>query len=267
MKRRKFGDCCSSLSVAQRPSQTLVYLRDGSAQTHGRAATLRVLTYFDTRPTSPSADQTFYLIQSQYTDTRPTSPSTDQTFYLIQSQYIDTRPTNPRADQTFYLIQSQYTDTGPTNPRADQTFYLIQSQYTDTGPTNPRADQTVYLIQSQYIDTRPTNPSADQTFYFIQSQYTDTRPTNLMADPIKPGAWQGSHWSTYYQVTVMTGPGKRSMAKAGIEPRSAAVEEDALPQGQRSSKHSVKAGCREDFCSDALPDEKRSSLRLKWLSS
>ena len=31
---------------------------------------------------------------------------------------------------------------------------------------------------------------ADQTFYLTQSQYTDTGPS---ADPITPGAWQGSH--------------------------------------------------------------------------
>ena len=44
----------------------LVYLRDGSAQTILRAATLRQV-----------ACQTFNLTQSQYTDTRPTSPSAD----------------------------------------------------------------------------------------------------------------------------------------------------------------------------------------------
>ena len=36
---------------------------------------------------------------------------------------------------------------------------------------------------------------ADPTFYLTQSQYTDTRPTSPSADPITPGAWQGSHWS------------------------------------------------------------------------
>ena len=36
---------------------------------------------------------------------------------------------------------------------------------------------------------------ADQTFYLTQSQYTDTGPTSPNADPIMPGAWQGSHWS------------------------------------------------------------------------
>ena len=36
---------------------------------------------------------------------------------------------------------------------------------------------------------------ADQTFYLTQSQYTDSGPTSPSADPITPGAWQGSHWS------------------------------------------------------------------------
>ena len=35
--------------------------------------------------------------------------------------------------------------------------------------------------------------AADQTFHLSQSQYTDTGPTSASADPITPGAWQGSH--------------------------------------------------------------------------
>ena len=37
--------------------------------------------------------------------------------------------------------------------------------------------------------------AADQTVHLTQSQYTDTGPTSPSADPITPGAWQGSHWS------------------------------------------------------------------------
>ena len=37
--------------------------------------------------------------------------------------------------------------------------------------------------------------AADQTFHLTQSQYTDTGQTSPSADPITPGAWQGSHWS------------------------------------------------------------------------
>ena len=39
---------------------------------------------------------------------------------------------------------------------------------------------------------------ADQTFYLTQSQYTDTGLTSPSADPITPGAWQSSHWSTNF---------------------------------------------------------------------
>ena len=39
---------------------------------------------------------------------------------------------------------------------------------------------------------------ADQTFHLTQSQYTDTGPNSPSADPITPGAWQGSHWSANF---------------------------------------------------------------------
>ena len=39
---------------------------------------------------------------------------------------------------------------------------------------------------------------AYQTFYLTQSQYADTGPTSPSADPITPGAWQGSHWSANF---------------------------------------------------------------------
>ena len=40
--------------------------------------------------------------------------------------------------------------------------------------------------------------AADQTVHLTQSQYTDTGPTSPSADPITPGAWQGSHWSANF---------------------------------------------------------------------
>ena len=46
----------------------------------------------------------------------------------------------------------------------------------------------------------------DQTFYLTQSQYTDTGPASPSADPITPGAWQGSHWSANFEVTGMARP-------------------------------------------------------------
>ena len=58
----------------------------------------------------------------------------------------------------------------------------------------------------------------DQTFYLTQSQYTDTGPTSPSADPITPGAWQGSHWSANFEVTGMTRPRKNPDA-SGIRTR------------------------------------------------
>ena len=70
---------------------------------------------------------------------------------------------------------------------------------------------------------------ADQTFYLTQSQYTDTGPTSPSADPIPPGAWQGSHWSANFWVTGMTRPRRKRDSNLG----SSALEADALPLGQR----------------------------------
>ena len=59
---------------------------------------------------------------------------------------------------------------------------------------------------------------ADLTFYLTQSQYTDTGLTSPSADPITPGAWQGSHWSANFEVTGMTRPRKNPGA-SGIRTR------------------------------------------------
>ena len=49
-------------------------------------------------------------------------------------------------------------------------------------------------ICSDYFTCRHTEIEvADPTFYLTQSQCTDSGPTSLSADPITPGAWQGSH--------------------------------------------------------------------------
>ena len=58
---------------------------------------------------------------------------------------------------------------------------------------------------------------ADQTFHLTQSQYTDTGPTSPSADPISPGAWQGSHRSANFEATGMTRP-RKFPAQAGFEP-------------------------------------------------
>ena len=69
---------------------------------------------------------------------------------------------------------------------------------------------------------------ADPTFCLTQSQYTDTGPTSPSADPITPGAWQGSHWSASFEVTGMTRPRKKSRRKRDSNPGPSALEADAL---------------------------------------
>ena len=71
---------------------------------------------------------------------------------------------------------------------------------------------------------------ADLTFHLTQSQYTDSRLTTPSADPIAPGAWQGSHWSANFEVTGMTGP-RKNPATSGI--RTWDLEADVLTTGPR----------------------------------
>ena len=77
---------------------------------------------------------------------------------------------------------------------------------------------------------------ADPTFYLTQSQYTDTGPTSPSADPITPGAWQGSHWSANFSVTGMTRPRKNPGA-SGIRTRD-------LPLSRRTPYHLANEAVR-----------------------
>ena len=79
---------------------------------------------------------------------------------------------------------------------------------------------------------------ADPTFHLTQSQYTDTGPTSPSADPITPGAWQGSRWSA----GMTRSTPKKSRRKRDSNPGSSALEADALPQGQRGGTHRGEQG-------------------------
>ena len=57
--------------------------------------------------------------------------------------------------------------------------------------------------------------AADQTFYLTLSQYADTGPTSPIAETIMARALQGSHWSTNFEVTGMTRPGKQIHGESG----------------------------------------------------
>ena len=66
-----------------------------------------------------------------------------------------------------------------------------------------------------YSDSAAHWEVEDQSFYLSQSQYTDTGPTGLSADPIMPGGWCGSYWSTKFYVTIMNRPGKKVRGESG----------------------------------------------------
>ena len=66
---------------------------------------------------------------------------------------------------------------------------------------------------------------ADPTFHLTQSQYTDTGPTSPSADPITPGARQGSHWSANVRYDSTR---KKSRRKRDSNPGPSALEADAL---------------------------------------
>ena len=112
---------------------------------------------------------------------------------------------------------------------------------------------------------------ADQTFLLTQSLYTDTGPTSPSADPITPGAWQGSHWNVNFEVTGMTRPRKNPQRrKRDSNPGSSALEADALTtRPTRRSPESGRSRVRfplvpwEFFRGRVIPVT--SKLALQWL--
>ena len=78
---------------------------------------------------------------------------------------------------------------------------------------------------------------ADSTFNLTQSQYTDTGPTSPSADPITPGAWQGSHWSANFQVIGMT----RQRKKSG----GSGIRTQDLPLSRRTPYHQANEVVRQ----------------------
>ena len=51
-----------------------------------------------------------------------------------------------------------------------------------------------------------------------QSQYTETGQTSPSADPLTPGAWQGSHWGANFKSLVQLDSDKSPLQQAGIDP-------------------------------------------------
>ena len=76
---------------------------------------------------------------------------------------------------------------------------------------------------------------ADPTSHLTQSQYTDTRATSPSIDPLTPGAWEGSHWSAYFEVTGMTRPRKNPGARGNRTPDLPLSRRTPQPLSQRGA--------------------------------
>ena len=90
---------------------------------------------------------------------------------------------------------------------------------------------------------------ADQTFYLTQSQYTDTGPTSTSADPIAPGAWQGSYRSAKFLSHWYDSTPKKSRRKRDSNPGSSALEANALTtRPTRRWLRTETAQCNTTLC-------------------
>ena len=145
---------------------------------------------------------------------RHKSSKSSQTCYLTQSLCAVTRPTSPSTD--------------PTMPGTWQSLFVCWSLACLTSQQQASVSQG-RICSDNFTCCHTEIEVADPTFYLTQSQYTDTGPTSPSADPISPGAWQGSHWSANFQVTGMTRTRKNPGA-SGIPTRD-------LPLSRRTPYH------------------------------
>ena len=159
----------------------------------------------------------------------------DQTSYLAQSQYIDTGPTSTGADPitpdswntslqvTGMNLEKDLRAKAGIEPRSADleagTLTTRPTRWSVSFRSAPKSSSwrsrdwlVVGCLTSQqhasvsqgricsdnFTCCHTETEAADQTFYLTQSQYTDTGPTSPSADPITPGAWQGSHWSANF---------------------------------------------------------------------
>ena len=109
---------------------------------------------------------------------------------------------------------------------------------------------------------------ADQTFYLPQSQYTDTGPTSPSADPVMPGAWQDSHWSTNFEVTGMTRP-RKILSQVGFKPRilhSQGRREVVVGRGEPRVKLLRFEGRRQTYFSAPRSTMSREMLKFWKIS-
>ena len=54
------------------------------------------------------------------------------------------------------------------------------------------------VCMCMHMDVRMRVCARRCTCYLTQSQHTDTEPTSPSGGPVRPGTWQGSHWSIQF---------------------------------------------------------------------
>ena len=110
-------------------------------------------------------------------------------------------PTCAAATVQGYLLQNQLVALG-TMERSCQTLWPGLMRSTETVGWLLYVPATCQCISGTHLHNctccHTEIEVADQTFYLTQPQYTDTVPTSPNADPIMPGAWQGSHSSANF---------------------------------------------------------------------
>ena len=78
--------------------------------------------------------------------------------------------------------------------------------------------------------------STNQACCLTQSQYTDTGLTRPIADPTTPGFWQSNQPLEYHVLSQWCDSTRKKIkAIEGFQPRSVALEADALPLGPTAS--------------------------------
>ena len=81
---------------------------------------------------------------------------------------------------------------------ANWKFYVMSQQLFASRPSNMLVYLMGRICTDNFTCCHTEIEVEDQTFYLTQSQYTDTGTTSPSADPITPGAWQGSHCSANF---------------------------------------------------------------------
>ena len=219
----KFGVQVASLAVTGFVGsllRLLLFVGCLTSQQHARVSQERIYSDNSTccNIDIEVADRTFYLTQSQYSDTGPTSPTRRSMGFndppsvqstrqirseLIQSPHSHTsEPPSWPSGKASAAIES-----GRSGGRTPAFRNLALKSLALSGHCQDCCGLLVGCLTSQQHASVSQGRScsdnctcchtemkvADQTFYLTQSQYTDTGPTSPSADPIKPGAWQGSH--------------------------------------------------------------------------